>query len=356
MPQNTPESRLGAYKDAVNAELVAFFEEAPSLLGFELVNSSKDSFEKIREYTLRPGKRIRGALVCMAYDFAAGTSFGKAGLRAAVALELAQSYLLIIDDVMDRSELRRGLPTVHMLYRNEQPATGNHLADMQAINAGLIAQHLMNLAITSIGVSQEVALATKLLHQHLAATGFGQIEDMYQETSSSAPEADIIRKYELKCGYYTFVCPLQVGLALGGVNDEAKLTESTDFGLKAGVAFQLIDDILGIFGVSAETGKSQTDDIEEGKYTVLVQQALSRSNDEDKEFLAARLGASDVSENDMLRIKEIFESSGAKDYVHKKAMLYKDEALSLVESNTLWSNASKDILSYVITYATERKK
>lgn len=358
MPENTPEARLGAYKNAVNTELEVFFNEAPDLLGFALTGSAQNAFEKVREYTLRPGKRIRGALACMAYDFKAGTSLGKPGLRAAVAMELAQSYLLIIDDVMDRSALRRGLPTVHMLYRAEQDGVEDvqHLADMQAINAGLIAQHLMNLALASAGESKEVALASRLLHKHLAATGFGQIEDMHQETVTDAPESDIIRKYELKCGYYTFVCPLQVGLALGGESDEALLGDSTNFGLKAGVAFQLVDDVLGVFGVSAETGKSQADDIEEGKYTVLVQHALEKAGQKDQEYLKNMLGSKNVTSKDMLEIQNVFERSGAKNYVINLAEKYKNEALELVSRGKYWNQECKSTLSYVIIYATERKK
>lgn len=361
MPQKAPEIQLQEYKHAVNTALEEFFADAPELLGFTLTDTARNAFEKVREYTMRSGKRVRGSLARLAYDHAAGTRFGAAGLRAAVALELAQSYLLIIDDVMDRSALRRGLPTVHMQYRGEQKekqaARNDHLADMQAINAGLIAQHLMNLALTGLEVSGDnIAKATHILHKNLAATGFGQIEDMYQEVDSKATEAAIIRKYELKCSYYTFICPLQVGLALGGVHDDTVLQEAASFGLSAGVAFQLTDDLVGVFGASSTTGKAQADDIEEGKYTVLVQYALTHANKKDRDFLVSQLGASSVSEGSMKEVQRIFEDCGAKQYVEKQAESYGATALKKVASNAYWSENVKEILNFVITYATQRKK
>lgn len=357
MPATAPERQLEEYKQAVNATLVQFFDEVPELLGFALPDSAQNALEKVREYTLRPGKRVRGALACLAYDHAADTSFSVAGLRAAVALELAQSYLLIIDDVMDHSVLRRGLPTVHMLYRGEQTLIDDHSADMQAVNAGLIAQHLMNLALSGLDTDGEnVARATRILHQNLAATGFGQIEDMYQSVETRAAEAAIVRKYELKCGYYTFVCPLQVGLALGGVHDDEALESIVPFGLAAGVAFQLTDDIVGVFGESSTTGKSQADDIEEGKYTVLVQYALTHANEKDKQFLLGQLGADAVPEVAMREVQRIFEACGARQYVEQQAGVYSEKALYLLSENTYWNEEVKDFLEFVVRYATRRKK
>lgn len=349
--------QLDAYKDAVNVALVAFFDKAPEMLAFDLPTSGINSYEKVREYSLRPGKRIRGSLASFAYDYAASASFGNPGMQAAIALELAQSYLLIIDDVMDRSALRRGLPTVHMLYRQEYPSESIHFADMQAINAGLIAQHLMNVALAGVEVSNAAtAKAIGILHRNLAATGFGQIEDMHQDTNTISSAKEILRKYELKSGYYTFVCPLQVGLSLGGVTDEEVMQNVERFGLAAGVAFQLTDDLVGIFGNSAETGKSSADDIEEGKYTLLMQYAYMHATESDREFLKSTLGTQNVSEKTLCEVQRILVACGAKQHVEEQAETYANQALAMLQKNTYWDDEAKQALGYVVRYATRRKQ
>lgn len=349
--------QLSAYKDAVNTALVSFFDEALGMLAFDLPSSGVSSYEKIREYTLRPGKRIRGSLASFAYDYAADTSFDEAGLQAAVALELAQSYLLIVDDVMDHSVLRRGLPTVHMLYRKDYPKESAHFADMQAVNAGLIAQHLMNLAIAHVEApSATIGNAIRILHRNLAATGFGQIEDMYQDTHTGSSADEILRKYELKSGYYTFVCPLQVGLSLGGISDERVMQDIEQFGLAAGTAFQLTDDLVGIFGDSANTGKSSVDDIEEGKYTLLMQYALDHAVEKDRDYLKQVLGAPNATSETLREVQRILSDCGAKKYSEAQAEVYADRALDILHKNTYWNEDAKRTLEYVVRYATRRKQ
>ncbi len=351
--------QLEDYRQVINDALEQFFVDLPGLLELDVSKEATDVLNKIEEYSLRPGKRIRGALACFAYDYITGQKYGKTGLQAAIALELVQNYLLIVDDVMDRSALRRGKPTIHELYLAEQSGAekDTHLANMLAINVGLIAQHLVNIALMQATEDPaRLQEATLLLHRNITATGFGQIDDACQQVGKQFSEEDVLRKYTLKSSYYTFVSPLQIGLVLGGQNGPKVLQEVTDFGLPAGIAFQLQDDLLGVFGSSDATGKPNTDDIEEGKITLLVQYALTHASREEKQFLTRVLGKPNITEEDFARVRHIFEASGAKQYVQKKTDMYAQEAKSCVLQSRFWDEGAKDLLTGLVEYSTSRKK
>lgn len=353
------QEQLGSYRDVINEALQQFFATLPKTFDFELSEQSRDALQKIEEYSLRPGKRIRGALACFAYDYASGEKSGKKGIQAAVALELVQNYLLIVDDVMDRSTMRRGKPTVHELYLAEQTVLpkDTHLANMLAINAGLITQHLVNLALTQIDESPDrIQQAVWLLHKNITATGFGQIDDACQQVGLPFTEQDILRKYTLKSGYYTFVCPLQVGLVLGGKNDPSILQEVTDFGLAAGIGFQLQDDLLGVFAETENTGKPNTDDLEEGKYTLLIQHALTHTADSDKEFLMGVLGKQNISASELAKTQEILRKCGSEAYTREKAREYAEQAKQHIAESTFWDQKSKRLLTDIVDYTVDRKR
>jgi geranylgeranyl diphosphate synthase, type I len=353
------QNQVEDYKDVINKALAHFFADLPQELDLDLSPQGQDALQKIEEYSLRPGKRIRGALACFAYDYATGQKQGKTGVQAAVALELVQNYLLIVDDVMDRSALRRGKPTVHELYltEQEQGPKDQHLANMLAINVGLITQHLVNLVLAEVDERPAyVREALLLLHKNILATGFGQIDDASQHIGVSVTEADIIRKYTLKSGYYTFVCPLQLGLVLGGKNDQVLLKEVTEFGLAAGIAFQLKDDMLGIFAATEATGKPNTDDIEEGKYTLLIQYAFEHAKQEDVQYLKEVLGKSNVTTESVANVRSILESCGSKQYIQESIGRYAEQAHKIIEKSTFWDDAAKATLMGIVDYSIQRQR
>lgn len=352
-------SLLAEYKDAIDEALADFFRQVVTQINLPLSKQSQDALEKIEEYTLRPGKRIRGALACFGYDYAAKTHGAQTGLQAAIALELAQSYMLIVDDVMDKSPLRRGKPTIHEEYLGKEPnqVEDEHTASMLAITVGLLANHLESIVLARISEeSTRVQEALRLMHRNLLATGFGQLDDLYQHVDHYVTEADIIRKYELKSSYYTFVNPLQVGLVLGGVQDTAALDEVEQFGLSAGVAFQLHDDLLGVFGSEESTGKLALDDIKEGKNTVLIQHALATTDEARRQILQRALGNADLSLEQFREVQAIVIDSGSKAYVEALAARYAAKAAAVIGKSTFWDEASQQLLSNLVEYSVSRIK
>ena len=347
---------LAEYKDAINAATVATFRELPATLGVALSERSLDALQKLSEYSLRPGKRIRGSLAAAAYDQANGSHLGVSGVQLGVALELMQNYLLIVDDVMDKSALRRGEPTVHELYLQDK-RLDLHEAQMMAVNVGLLAQHFAALVVARIDEpAPRVAQATQLLQVNIALTGFGQVDDLYQQPGRDVSAEDIMRKYRLKSSYYTFINPLQCGLALAGKADSAALEACRAFGLPAGVAFQLHDDMLGIFTDADELGKPNLDDVREGKYTLLMHYALEHAAAEDTAALRTILGNPAASTEDLVTVRDILERSGAKQFVKAEAEQYGEAAQTVARESTIWQPDFQEFLRQLVAFSIERLK
>ena len=119
--QVTPDDQSFAvfetYRQAINRSLEEYFDLLPGMFrGEDLPLIATQALDLIREFTLRPGKRVRGALAAMAYDYGTRQELSTTGQKLAVAMELIQSYLLIVDDITDKSDFRRGEPTVHRRY------------------------------------------------------------------------------------------------------------------------------------------------------------------------------------------------------------------------------------------------
>ncbi len=349
---------ISDYREKINAELESFFNALPDKLGLDLSKDSLIALTMLQEYCLRPGKRIRGSLAAFSYDYAAGDHFGASGLRLAVAFELIQSYFLIIDDVMDKSATRRGKPTIHELYGQSSTtwAHDQHTTNMLAINVGLIAQHLANIAIAELPEKPE--LITKLfsqLHRNIAGTTFGQIDDLVQQIGEDVNEQDIMRKYLLKSSYYTYISPLQSGLTLAGVTDQKTLQEVREFGDAAGVAFQLHDDYLGVFGEAAKTGKSNLDDLQEGKYTLLIQHALEHTDQQGKTLLLESVGNNELTENQAVAVRQVLSESGAKSYLQQQTKDYASQATAIIQASSYWNEESKRVLEELVTFTVSRE-
>ncbi len=350
---------LRPYRERIDVALERFFADIPGVADLDVSAHSKQALALLKAYSLRPGKRIRGSLASLSYDAATqGESYGNIGLRLGVVLELVQNYLLIVDDVMDKSRLRRGEPALHVLY---EPAAkghgGAHEANMLAVNVGLLTQHFANLLLAQLEVPAEARVqAFAILHRNISATGFGQLDDLYQQPGREVSELDIIRKYRLKSSYYTFVNPLQLGFALGGRGTAETLAACRAFGEPAGIAFQLHDDYLGIFGDAKRLGKPTLDDIREGKFTLLIQYALAHAVQADKQLLLSILGNSRATSADLATVERILTATGAKTYNHQQERHYALAAKRQLAKQPIGNVSFQKLLADVVDYAIERRQ
>jgi geranylgeranyl diphosphate synthase type I len=343
------------YKQAINQSLAAYFERLPKRFGdYDLPEVARYALQLVKEYTMRPGKRVRGALAAMAYDDIAGKKLSQNGQTLAIVMELVQSYLLIVDDVTDKSDLRRGEPTVHRMYER-RGNIGLRDAEQLAFYTGMVTGHLANLVLLDIDEPAEnLVQALRFIQENIVITGFGQLDDITQEISRKASTADIIRKYALKTSHYTFINPLQAGMALAGVTDSRAYQQVAEFGVAAGIAFQAHDDYLGVFG-GVETGKSSVDDIKEGKLTLLVQYAIEHGSEESAQRLSSYLGNPHVREADMDDVRAILNETGATIEAQQTAQNYADQALRQLSAITPLSDTFKAQLAELVRYSISRK-
>lgn len=270
----------------------------------------------------RGGKRIRGALTIYGYQIAGGAD-KKMIVQAAVAVEMMHAYILIIDDIQDRSRLRRGGPTAHIsledYHRSHQLGDRpEHFGLAMALNAALVGAHTAQSILATLDAPQDSKLkALNIMNQAMVTTAHGQTNDIMGEVVEHVDEKDVEQVMLWKTASYTFQNPLQLGLVLA--NSEPKAVSGVDkYSMHAGRAFQISDDILGVFASSNNSGKSPTDDIKEGKRTLLSVYALNNAQSADKNFLLQMLGNAQLSPAEFEKCKQIIVDSGALDYAKKE--------------------------------------
>jgi len=307
----------------------------------------------------RGGKRTRGILAVTGYEIFDGRN--KAAIAtAAGVIEAFHAYLLVMDDVADVSTLRRGGPTAHVFLRDFLARRGmtNHgekLGIDAAQSAALVAQHKAQslfLQIEGVPAAHKI-VAAEILNDHLARTGAGQVLDILAPSRSDVREDDILKIATYKTAYYSFLLPLQVGAALAGAS-RAELDIFVDYATNAGLAFQLQDDIIGLFGEVATTGKSSKDDVREGKRTYIMTAALEKAAAADRAILLAALG-SDVSDEVFAHCLDIVKKTGALDKTQALVNQYIELALaSLQHVPTNWKTHHVQFLRDFALFAARR--
>lgn len=314
------------------------------------------ALDTAQEFALRPGKRLRGSMSVAIYDDIKGEKFSPAGLELAVAIELMHDYLLIIDDVMDLSPTRRGEPTVHELYKRKYNS-GDFEAQMAGVNVGLVLQHIASWCLSRAEklAGVDSGAASMLADKILAVTALGQLDDIHSVSVQDTTTEQIVDKYHKKSSYYTFINPIAGALVLAGRNTDDVLPEVEAYGLPAGLAFQLRDDWLGIFGDPAQSGKANTDDIREGKVTFLMKTAVEKASHEDKTYLLDSLGNAQISDDDVRKVREILTKTGAVDANEQMMEKARKEAIDATSAHS-WSSSIGELLTELVTYSVGRTK
>jgi geranylgeranyl diphosphate synthase, type I len=300
----------------VDAELVRFVaaeREAMSRQG----PGAEAVFEELERILAAGGKRLRPVFCCLGHR-AAGRDVDDRCIRAAAALELLHTFAIVHDDVMDRSRTRRGAAAswVHLeeMHRHAgwvgDPA-GYGLA--AAILAGDMALVLADRALLRSGFAVDrLSLALHRYDRMRVDVVAGQFLDVLAAHRGAADEAEARRIAVLKSGGYTVEAPVQMGAILGGAPDEV-LACLSRYGVALGEAFQLRDDVLGVFGDPAVTGKDRDSDLREGKRTVLLAKAAAAATGEGRRLLAERVGRPDVTDEEVEQARGLLESTGALD-------------------------------------------
>jgi geranylgeranyl diphosphate synthase type I len=299
---------LAAWLDAKRREASA----AGSPESLELING-------VGRLATHGGKRLRPAFVYYTYR-ACGGSYDEEVLPLALATELFHTYLLIHDDIMDHAEVRRGLITAHAFFRDAHRARLRHgdaedFGRSVAILLGDLAQSwAVELAagITAGGASgagsRELARAFAAMCQEVIG---GQYLELLVAQRRTASEEELLRILRLKSGRYTAERPIQLGALLAGAAPEV-LAALSRYGAAVGEAFQLQDDLLGMFGDAGTLGKPVDADLKEGKYTFLIHHAMAKATPGQRQALEAALGNAGATAAETAAALRVLAETGAR--------------------------------------------
>ena len=342
-------------KVAIDKDLERFVNEWRDMFDA----GSVDGMEAYCQIVLRGGKRLRGILAMQSY-YAHGGTDDLVAVGAARVLELTQAYLLVLDDIADRSDVRRGGPSAHRIVRAVAEKAGirddaSHYGEMQAINAAECGAHKAALELLQLPVSDSVVRsALTSLHKNIEITGIGQMNDMYNEvTTDVLDETAIERVLTQKSAYYTFVNPLELGACLAG--SELLDERLRRYALYTGCAFQIVDDLIGTFGDSGETGKSINDDIREGKMTLIAQYSLENTDEKSRQKFRSILGNRSASDEMCDEARRIMLATGAKEYAADRARQYAVNAHDALREQSDLDPKFLAFLGEIIDYVTTRQ-
>jgi geranylgeranyl diphosphate synthase, type II len=277
------------------------------------------------------GKRFRPRMVMAAYQALGGTDH-EAATYVGAAFELLHTALIVHDDVIDHDFIRRGVPNISGRYRDRALAEGNteleaeHRGISTAVIAGDLALFNAYRLIDRSGVGDDVRhRLIEVMDEALFASAAGELIDVDFAHSAEIPRVDDILTMErYKTAVYSFECPLEAGAILAGASEEVVATLG-DFGREIGIAYQIVDDVLGVFGREAETGKSTLGDLREGKRTVMISFATSTR---EWEHVSPLFGKSDLSEDEAEQLRVVLEHSGARAFAEGLARYYGNRALA----------------------------
>lgn len=353
-------STLENYKKLIDSDIQNYCNKV-----IEQTNSNFGEYptEAVRAYCSllnRGGKRIRGALTITAYKMLGGADEHVA-LQAARAIEMLHAYILMADDIQDRSESRRGGPTAHIMlkqYHEQNILRGDsqHFGESIAINGLLFGAHSALNVIAELDVPADRKLqAIKNVNRHFIGTAHGQSLDIFNEVLLNVDEEAVDKVLLWKTAYYTFMNPLQLGAILAGAS-ESDLQQLEDFSLSAGRAFQITDDILGVYGDEQTSGKSPMDDLKEGKMTLLTVKALELAAQPESDYLQQMLGNQDLTFEEFQRCRIIIEMSGSLRYAESQAENSVTDALACLEfTNESWGNDHVSFLRSLVKSLLSRK-
>lgn len=333
-----------------------FFEHSISEAS-QMDASYRQLWETLYALIRSGGKRLRPQMTLMSYE-AFGGSTNNDIIRVAAAQELLHFSLLIHDDVIDRDYTRYGTLNVAGRYRElyskflPDGPDRLHFAHSAAILAGDLmlssAHQLIN--VTNLDAHQK-SVAQQLLSLSIFEVAGGELLDT-ELSFVPYTDGDALKIARYKTAGYSFMIPLLTGAKLAGI-DDARAEQLREFAVSLGVAYQLVDDLLGTFGEQETTGKSTTSDITEGKRTYMAEQAIGSMTVLEKNRFESLFGNQDATPDEVEDVKQLLVSTGAKAKTEQTIREYADTASSSLKQLNLDENSYQKFAE-LIRKVTER--
>ncbi|GAC55861.1 putative geranylgeranyl pyrophosphate synthase [Gordonia hirsuta DSM 44140 = NBRC 16056] len=343
---------------AVEAALRDFFRAGRAALD-QISPVVAQAGRELEDFVLDGGKRIRPLCVHAGWQCAVSAAGRPTKdteslmVRTGAAIELIQACALVHDDILDRSDTRRGNPTVHRRFQAQHERLGwggdaAHHGKSVAILLGDLALSWaddlvhgfrpgLDLPAPPVLPVAAAALWSRMRTEVLA----GQLLDITNEVSADETADAAYRVMEFKTAAYTVARPLQIGVALAGGSPELS-TALGRIGVGLGLAFQLRDDLLGVVGDPAQTGKPSGDDLVAGKRTVIVALALANSAPPAADRLRGLLGRN-LSATELADARAILADSGALAAVEEQITGHLTTALDEIDDLDISAAARADL-------------
>ena len=279
----------------VNADIETFLAERRAA-----VPEAAPLIDEIGRVVALGGKRLRPAFCYWGFRASGGEHSGGI-VRMGSALELLHTFALVHDDIMDEADTRRGRPSTHVLH-------DAHFALLAGDLALVLADAAFSSAPFGAARKEQASAIYSRMKQEVIA---GQFLD-YRVAETGDISEDVARRIAvLKSGLYSVVEPLTIGAQLGGADAEV-VDGLRRFGEPLGEAFQLRDDLLGLFGDEAAVGKPVGSDVSEGKRTLLYVWTVAQLDGEEAERFVGRWGASDLTSAEIRELTAAVSRSGAR--------------------------------------------
>jgi geranylgeranyl diphosphate synthase type I len=308
------------------------------------------------------GKRLRPAFAYWGWRAARGASQPveneDAVLRAVAALEFVHASALVHDDVMDGARTRRGRPATHIGFASRHVGDGLTGDDAQfgtgaAILVGDLALVWSDELLRTSGLSTAALIRARVVWDRMRTeVTAGQYLDLLRAAGGFPGPDGALTVARYKSAGYTVQRPLQLGAAIAGAGS-AVADACTAIGLPLGEAFQLRDDVLGVFGDPSVTGKSADDDLREGKQTLLISLAEERADDAGRRLLAELLGNPDAGPAEFDALRALLESTGARTRVEERIAERTLEARAAISAAPIAADA-RAALDALAVAATSR--
>ncbi len=276
------------------------------------------------------GKRLRPTLAVVGYK-AVGGQNDELALRAGVALELLHIFMCIHDDIMDHDTLRHGGLNITGRYNtildNLEPMLRQHIAESMSLLAGDLLLTFTYEVISALDLPADTRFT---LLEQLTKTTFttvgGQLLDVLYPLEGEVSVGRLLKIPHYKTGIYTFVSPLLFGATLAGSKQAQSMEIMQEYGENLGITFQIVDDILGVFGTTESTGKPIVSDMRENKPTILRHYAFELSSPEEHAVLEAAFGNPIAGSKELDAVRKIMVSNGARAKTFAQAEQYAHQA------------------------------
>lgn len=338
------EAQLNLFRKRFDPVLAAFLAketEAAKLIRPELAELLKVSVE----FIMAGGKRLRPAFTYFGYK-AVGGQDDETILRAAVPMELVHAGALVHDDVMDNSDIRRGNPTVHKVFEKslENAATGTATAIVAGDQILALADRAFSEYPHFDGRFQG---ARRVFDQMTVKINYGQYLDVIGNLMGLVDDDWVMKVMRFKTAGYTVEKPLVIGALLAGANGQQREVLS-GYGLPLGIAFQIRDDILGMFGNEAEVKKPVDSDLKEGKKTLLVVHTVleleKQYRENDRKRFFEILGNQNLSKQDYNWVQDLMTETGALEYCENQVAVLTEQAKQSLLTENFDPQAKKYLL------------